>query len=53
MTLAFLRLITNPRIFEQPEAIQRAWQHVEEWLNRPLAWILNRPNVIARCSEVC
>ena len=39
MTLAFLRLITNPRIFEQPEAIQRAWQHVEEWLSRPLAWI--------------
>ena len=39
MTLALLRLITNPQIFEQPEAIQRAWQHVEERLSRPLAWI--------------
>jgi uncharacterized protein len=48
-TLAFLRLVTNPRIFEQPEPIQRAWQQVEEWLSRPVAWI---PQPTERHREV-
>jgi toxin-antitoxin system PIN domain toxin len=38
-TLAFLRLVTNPRMFERPEPIGEAWRQVEEWLDRPVAWI--------------
>jgi toxin-antitoxin system PIN domain toxin len=38
-TLAFLRLVTNPRIFERPEPIEQAWQQVQEWLDRPVVWI--------------
>lgn len=37
--LAFLRLVTNPRIFEQPEPMQQAWDQVERWLDSPMAWI--------------
>jgi len=38
-TPAFLRLVTNPRIFERPEPIEQAWQQVQEWLDRPVVWI--------------
>jgi uncharacterized protein len=38
-TLAFLRLVTNPRIFERPEPIEHAWRQIHEWLSRPVAWI--------------
>lgn len=48
-TLAFLRLVTNPRIFERPEPMQRAWQQVEEWLSRPVSWI---PQPTERHGEV-
>lgn len=37
--LAFLRIVTNPRLFEQPLATADAWQYVREWLDRPQAWI--------------
>jgi toxin-antitoxin system PIN domain toxin len=37
--LAFVRLVTNPRVFHQPLTIPAAWQQVEAWLNRPAAWI--------------
>lgn len=37
--LAFVRLVTNPRIFEQPETIERAWKQVEDWLNCPIVWL--------------
>ena len=30
--LAFLRLVTNPRVFERPESIGDAWQQVRAWL---------------------
>jgi len=33
--LSFARLVTNPRIFEQPIPVQTAWEQVEEWLNCP------------------
>jgi len=29
--LAFVRLTTNPRIFERPLAMQDAWRQVREW----------------------
>ncbi|MBW8004111.1 MAG: type II toxin-antitoxin system VapC family toxin [Planctomycetes bacterium] len=37
--LAFVRLVTNPRIFEQPETIGKAWQQIEEWLDCQPVWI--------------
>jgi len=37
--LAFLRLVTNPRVFERPASIQAAWQQVEEWLDCEAAWV--------------
>ena len=37
--LAFVRLVTNPRIFEHPETVEAAWKQVEEWLDCPLVWI--------------
>jgi toxin-antitoxin system PIN domain toxin len=37
--LGFLRILTNPRIFERPESIASAWRQVESWLNCPTVWI--------------
>jgi len=37
--LAFLRLATNPRLFEAPLAISPAWTQVEEWIAHPRVWI--------------
>ena len=37
--LAFLRIVTNPRIFERPEALEGAWRQIEEWLDCPSVWI--------------
>ncbi len=34
--LAFLRLTTNPRIFERPLSVERALAYVEEWLAQPM-----------------
>jgi uncharacterized protein len=37
--LSFVRLVSNPRIFEQPQSIADAWNQVEEWLACPVVWI--------------
>lgn len=37
--LAFLRLVTNPRVFERPEPIGAAWRQVKAWLGCAPAWI--------------
>ncbi len=37
--VAFLRLVTNPRVFERPEPIGDAWQQVRHWLASSSAWI--------------
>jgi toxin-antitoxin system PIN domain toxin len=37
--LAFLRIVTNPRIFERPEPIAEAWDQVRAWLSCRNAWI--------------
>src|SRR5215831_7453097 len=37
--VAFLRLVTNPRIFEHPESIGDAWRQVHAWLACETAWI--------------
>ncbi len=37
--LAFLRLVTNARVFERPEPIGQAWQQVRAWLSCDSVWI--------------
>ena len=37
--LAFLRLVTNPRVFQQPEPMTSAWRQVVAWLGAEGAWI--------------
>ncbi len=37
--VAFLRIVTNPRIFERPESIKGAWQQVAAWLDCEVVWI--------------
>jgi len=47
--LAFLRLVTNPRVFEHPEPIADAWRQVLAWLGCEPAWI---PQPAERHAEV-
>jgi uncharacterized protein len=37
--LAFLRVVTNPRVFEHPEPIADAWAQVMAWLACDTTWI--------------
>jgi toxin-antitoxin system PIN domain toxin len=37
--LAFVRIMANPRVFERPEPLDRAWRQVEEWLDQDSVWI--------------
>ena len=37
--LAFLRLTTNPRVFERPEPMAGAWKQVVGWLDCETVWI--------------
>ncbi len=37
--LGFVRLVSNPRVFERPETIAKAWQQVQVWLDSPSAWV--------------
>lgn len=37
--LAFLRITTNPRLFERPLSVSAAWEQVEQWLTVPQVWI--------------
>jgi toxin-antitoxin system PIN domain toxin len=36
--LAFVRLASNPRVFERPLNAVEAWSQAEEWLACPPAW---------------
>lgn len=36
--LAFLRLVSNPRLFEKPPSIVMAWEQVETWLAADCTW---------------
>ena len=36
--LAFVRLVSNPRIFDRPMPSDDAWRQVEEWLECPPVW---------------
>ena len=37
--LAFVRLVSNPRIFQPAEPISEAWKQVEDWLGCENIWI--------------
>jgi len=37
--LAYVRLVSNPRVFERPETLTTAWRQAEEWLDCPPVWI--------------
>ncbi len=37
--LGFLRVATNPRIFQRPQSMVTAWRQVEAWLGCRTAWI--------------
>lgn len=37
--LAFLRVVTNPRVFERPISMADAWGQVRAWLGAEVAWI--------------
>ena len=37
--LAFLRVVTNPRVFGRPETIVEAWKQVRAWLECDPVWI--------------
>lgn len=37
--LAFLRLVTNPRIFDKPEPVAGAWAQVRAWLGCSSVWV--------------
>lgn len=36
---AFLRLVTNPRVFPKPVTPLTAWTQVEDWLHHPGTWV--------------
>jgi uncharacterized protein len=37
--LAFMRIVTSPRIFERPQSVKRAWRQIEDWLECDAVWI--------------
>lgn len=49
---AFLRIGTNPRIFERPLSATAAMEQVEEWLAQPAVWVpgpvVNHAAILAR-----
>lgn len=47
--LGFLRIVTNPRVFQRPESVTEAWDQVGAWLDAEVAWI---PHPTDRHREV-
>jgi len=37
--LGFMRVVTNPRIYERPAPVNLAWGQVEHWLSARNAWV--------------
>ena len=37
--LGFVRIVSNPRIFDRPLSVMAAWRQVESWLATESAWI--------------
>ena len=47
--LAFLRITTDPRIYERPATATDAWQQVASWLASACVWV---PQATARHGEI-
>lgn len=47
--LAFLRLVSNPRVFQRPLGIAEAWNQVDAWLSSGPVWI---PEPTQRHAEI-
>lgn len=37
--LAFVRIVSNPKVFASPETVTDAWKQVQEWLSPANVWI--------------
>ncbi len=37
--VGFLRLVTNPRVFQRPESMADAWSQVSAWLDAEVVWV--------------
>jgi toxin-antitoxin system PIN domain toxin len=37
--LAYMRIVTNARVFEHPQSVPDAWHHVEAWLDCECVWV--------------
>ena len=47
--LAFLRLVTNPRVYQHPESMAGAWRQILDWIGCEVVWI---PGPTERHAEV-
>lgn len=47
--LGFVRLVSNPRIFEHPHSVGAAWAQAAQWLACPPVWI---PHPTDRHAEI-
>jgi toxin-antitoxin system PIN domain toxin len=36
--VAFLRIVTNPRVFERPAPMESAWRQMQDWLGCETVW---------------
>ncbi|NUM56320.1 MAG: VapC toxin family PIN domain ribonuclease [Candidatus Hydrogenedentes bacterium] len=46
--VGFVRIVTNPRIFDRPSTVAEAWDQVRAWLDCDVAWI---PQATERHSQ--
>ncbi len=53
---AFVRLVSNPRVFERPVTVAEAWSQAEAWLDARPAWVplptVTHRTVLARMLAV-
>lgn len=54
---AFLRIVTHPRVTENPLSTAAAWNYIEDWLAVPVVWIPPATEKTARvyarlCAQV-
>lgn len=47
--LAFIRLVSNPRVFAHPLSVAAAWKQAVSWLDVPVVWI---PGATERHKEL-
>lgn len=48
-TTAFVRLVSNPRVFARPSSVGEAWEQVERWISLPSVWV---PTPTRQHSEI-